>query len=145
MKPRDPYKYDRDQASRESGVADFGPGVTQQQFKDDADINNIVRRYMATGLAPVNQRAPLPEDFYGIFDFQSAMNAVRSSQEAFAAMPSAVRLRFGNNPAEFVEFCLDPENREEMARMGLASPGPALPEIPPEKGGETLGEGGEHS
>jgi len=38
---------------------------------------------------------------------------------AFSQMPSAIRKRFNNDPAELIKFVLDPKNREEAIKIGL--------------------------
>jgi hypothetical protein len=48
------------------------------------------------------------------------MNAIRAGDDAFAELPSDIRERFNNDPAEFVDFCLDEANNEEAANLGLA-------------------------
>lgn len=46
----------------------------------------------------------------------------------FDTLPSKLRLRFGNDPAEFLSFVEDPANDQEMIDLGL-KPKPPLPEI----------------
>ena len=48
------------------------------------------------------------------------MNAIKAGDDAFAELPSNIRERFNNDPAEFVDFCLDEANNEEAAKLGLA-------------------------
>ncbi|WNK13397.1 MAG: internal scaffolding protein [Microvirus sp.] len=116
---RTPYNYDRNKASDDSGLACRGPGRTQQSFKEECDINTIVRRFGITGQLPTGVRMPSYGDFTGVGDFQEAMNAIVSAQESFAAMPASVRKRFGNDPAAFVDFCSDEANRAEAEKLGL--------------------------
>lgn len=97
-------------------------GRTKQSFKDEADINNIMARYISTGQMPViNQTAPQYLDVDGM-EFQSAMQFVAGAQSLFQELPSSVRNRFNNDPAAFLDFTHDPKNREEMAQMGLLRP-----------------------
>lgn len=35
-------------------------------------------------------------------------------------MPSEVRKRFGNNPGVFMDFVSNPDNKEELVKLGLA-------------------------
>lgn len=118
------YNYDRDAASVATGLSCPEATLTQQQFAEDADINNIMKKFGVTGELPENIRPVMPEDYEGIFDFQSAMNTVRRAQEVFMEMPSGVRARFQNNPQLFTEFFADPENRHEAEKMGLILPRP---------------------
>jgi len=96
--------------------------LTQQEFKDESDINNIMARYMKTGQVDyVNKHQPQYADVDAI-DFQEAMETVAQGKSLFAALPSAVRERFHNSPAEFLEFVNDEKNAIEAAKMGLLSP-----------------------
>ena len=119
---RSPFNYDRDAVSLETGLECLDKSLAQQQFAEEADINTIVRRFNLTGQLPDNVRAPVYADFEAVFDFQTAMNAVRSAEESFMAMPADVRARFSNDPHRFVEFCSDPSNLEEARKLGLAVP-----------------------
>lgn len=117
---RSNYNYDQQEASEASAVTCAEPTMTQQHFKDQQDINRIVKQYAKTGVASQTTRMPLPEDFVGITDYHTAMNAIKAGDEAFDSLPSKIRERFNNDPAEFVDFCLDEANNEEAAKLGLA-------------------------
>lgn len=129
---RSAYNYDRDLASNEAGLRCADVSLTQQQFKDDCDINILVERFGIAEVAARNVRAPVFADFHGVFDFQTAMNAVVAARESFLQMAPRVRARFHNDPAEFVEFCSDEANAAEMERFGLAVAKPVVaPAIAP--------------
>lgn len=104
------------------------PSKTVQSQSEEADINTIVKRFGLTGKLPENVRVPEFADFEDVFDFQSAMNAVRLGQESFMRMPADIRNEFYNDPQRFVEFCTATnedgtlQNLEEMRAMGLAVP-----------------------
>lgn len=119
---RSEYNYDMDEASVASGVENLEPSRTIQSDRDDADINVLVKRFGLTGVMPATAKPLVYQDFEDVFDFQSAMNAVRRGEERFNAMPADVRKRFNNDPQEFVEFCSDERNLEEMRKLGLAIP-----------------------
>lgn len=94
---------------------------TRQEFKAESDINTIMVQYMRTGELPqVNLVAPQYLDVSDM-DFQTHMQYVVDAQNLFAELPSAIRTRFANDPGAFIDFCADPENRREMAKMGLLS------------------------
>ena len=95
---------------------------TDQSFADECNINTIMARYQSTGELPqLNQTHPQYLDVTDM-DFQSHMDAINEANALFASLPSKVRARFANNPADFLEFTADPENRPELLRMGLLSP-----------------------
>lgn len=131
-KVRSPYNYDRDAVSVATGLLCLDPTLTQQHQKDEADINVIVKRFGITGTLPAHSAIPLNVDFEDIFDYHSAMTALRQAQESFDALPSAIRARFKNDPGEFVDFASDPANLPELRKLGLAlnrvsDPAPAAP------------------
>lgn len=114
------YNYDTDKASRETGIAcTEEEGRTQQQFKDECDINVIVERFGLTGQLPENPRVPVSGDFTGIQDFQTAMNMVREAQEAFMEFPAEIRAEFDNDPGKMIAFVENEKNRERALEMGL--------------------------
>lgn len=127
---RAPGAYDVDEASKEAGFdcvyvdMETGElvrdeGLTQQQFKEESDINEIVRRFGLTGEIPGDFRTPVSGDFTGVVDFHSAMNAVREAQENFMKLPGELRARFGHDPQRLIEFCEDGRNLEEARKLGL--------------------------
>lgn len=108
-------------------------GQTRQEFADECDINVLMRRYETTGIMPGDASLMQYGDFTQLPDFMTAMNTVARANEAFAALPAAVRRRFGNDPAEYVEFVSNPENIDEVRKLGLAAEVPAKPQdAPPE-------------
>lgn len=129
MHARNPYNYDKNLDSEVTWQMNTLPSMTQQQFKQETDINVIVKRFGITGELPQNIRAPAIEDFVDVVDYHSAMNAIKAAEHSFAAMPAAVRERFAHNPQRFLEFCADERNREEAHKLGLID-GPYVPPEP---------------
>lgn len=123
-----------DALSLENALWCESPDMTQQQFKDECDINVIAKRFGITGDLPVNGVMPQFGDFTGVEDYHSAMNAIRYAEEAFMALPGLVRERFGHNPQRFVEFCSDVRNYDEAATLGLVPPRPVQTASEPPKG-----------
>lgn len=117
---RTPYNYDTDQASDETGLKCEDETRTQQQFKDETDINNIVEKFGVTGELPPTMNFPEPDEFVETFDFQTAMNVIRNAEESFMTMPAKVRARFDNNPQKFMNFINDPESQDEAIKLGIA-------------------------
>lgn len=98
--------------------------MAKQEFKDETDINTILRRFAVTRQLPESVRMPTYGDFTGLTDFHEAMNAIVAARESFMEMPASVRKRFDNDPGEFVAFCSNPNNLDEARKMGLAPPKP---------------------
>lgn len=97
------------------------PSLTQQHFKDECDVNRIMKRYEETGSWGEQQTNVRPQfgDFSTEFDFRQAQETVIRAAEAFDALPARVRKRFNNDPAELLDFLGDEKNREEAIFLGL--------------------------
>jgi len=98
------------------------PSLTQQNWKDEVDINYLLERFRVTGQLPQGVRLPTYGDFTGISDYRSALDVLNSARHSFMAMPAEVRARFGNDPGAFMEFFSKEENRAEAERLGLVLP-----------------------
>lgn len=97
---------------------------TRQEFAAECDINTIMKKYAASGvISHINKAAPRYYDFSDVpADFQAAMNMMIEADGAFMRLPSDVRKRFGNDPAEFVQFAGEKDNLPQMREWGLAAP-----------------------
>jgi len=116
---RTPYNYDKDAATNESGLHCEDASLAQQHFKDECDINNILRQFNITGLLPEAPLSPRYGDFTGISDYHTALNRVIAAQDEFEALPADIRARFENDPAQLIDFLDNPENRPEAEELGL--------------------------
>jgi len=126
MKPvqpfiRNPYNYDTLAASNESGLRCEDATRTQQHFKEETDINNILRQFNLTGQLPNKTLSPRYGDFSGIGDYHSALNQVIAAEGEFMTLPAQLRARFDNDPQELIEFLNNPENKDEAVKLGLIS------------------------
>lgn len=128
---RTPYNYDADQASVQSGLLCLDGTRTQQQFKEECDINVILERFGVTGRLPLTTLQPMSGDFTGIDDYQSALESVRAANANFLTLPSKIRDQFNQDPRAFVDFCLNPANRNAVAELGLMArpPQPTIAEL----------------
>jgi len=116
---RTPYNYDTNAASNESGVACEEPSLAQQHFKDECDINNILRQFNITGQLPETPLSPRYGDFTGIYDYHTALNAVIAAEDGFMTLPADIRSRFQNDPENLINFLNDEANRDEAIKLGL--------------------------
>ena len=109
------------------------PSLAKQSFKEECDINNIMRKFEKQGLVDhLNTHKGDYGDFIGFQDYQSSLNQILSAQEAFMTIPSKIRFTFNNDPIEFLKFVHDPANEAEMVAMGLARERPTeVQEEPP--------------
>lgn len=131
---RTPHNYDTDQASQETGLdCSQDKGRTQQQFKEETDINTIVERFGISGEMPPTMAFPTEQDFTETFDFQTSMNVIVQARESFMTLPAKARARFQNDPQQFMEFMHNDENVEEAIKMGLAIKREPIEKKPEEK------------
>lgn len=111
---------------------------TRQEFKDECDINFIMKRYEATGVMPQPWKSPPVgsfADFASAPDFMEAQTIIARSREQFATLPARVRDRFQNNPAHLLAFLEDEGNLGEARSLGLLKDEPApIPATPPKEG-----------
>lgn len=134
---RNPYNYDLAELSDATGLdcSVDGPGRTKQAFAEEADINTLIKRFGVGNPLPTGARIPSYGDFSGATDYQTALNVIHNAERAFYAVPADVRARFLNDPARFVDFFNQGENRAEAIRLGLVPPaadrGPEPPPAPP--------------
>jgi len=114
---------------KRNGITFKKKGVTVQYHKDQCDINNIIAKHSNGGPIFATTAQPRYDDFSDVVDYQTAQNALISANNAFQALPSDIRAYFNNSPQQFVEFCSDEKNIDEMRRLKLA---PDAKEIPAE-------------
>lgn len=104
---------------------DYSDGRTKQSFKDETDVNNIIRQHTRMGtLSHLEQWGGQYGDLTG-FDFQQAQNQIAHANSMFEQLPSAVRNEFKNSPELFFDYVNDPENKDDLAKKLplLAEPG----------------------
>lgn len=98
-----------------------GVSRAKQEFKKECDINSIMAKYRNSGVVShLNRYEGRYGDFSSATDYQTSLNQVMAAQAAFDSLPSAIRRRFGNDPASFLAFVQDPGNEAELVEMGLA-------------------------
>lgn len=98
------------------------PGRTDKSQAAETDVNLIVDRFMKTGVLPGVNVERVYGDFSDVVDYQTAMNTVIQANEQFMGLNAKVRKQFDNDPAQFLAFVNDPENAQELIKMGLTTP-----------------------
>lgn len=107
------------------GICFVEPSMTQQHFKDECEIDNILRKYETTGFLvdPLTPRRQAQfGDFSEVQDFQTAQNKVAEVTEYFDSLPASIRSRFGNRVSEFLSFVTDETNRKACEELGIFIP-----------------------
>lgn len=110
-----------------SPVADSSkPSLTQQEFKESCDINNILAKFavqaQALGVEP-SLLMPQDQGTYGDFsnldDFQTAQNKIAFLNDQFSNLPGNVRRKFGDDLNTFIGAISDPTRIDELGEMGV--------------------------
>lgn len=127
---RTEYNYDRNAASDYHGSFNDEPSKTQQQFKEESDINTLVRRFGLTGTMPDDFRMPISGDFTdAVTDYHTAQQILVETREEFMRIPAELRERFQNDPQVLMDYLADPKNNAESIELGLRN-APPKPEEP---------------
>jgi len=116
---RNPYNYDKDEVSNDTGLFCQDKSLAQQHMKDECDINVIVERFGVTGRVPVTQFEPTYGDFTGVSDYHAALNKINATEERFMSLPAKIRAKFEHDPYKLVNFLMDEANRSEAIELGL--------------------------
>lgn len=103
-----------------------GPTLTQQHFKEKADINYIVNHALQTRTEPRTDFGRLGsrplKPIYGDFsavDHLDWRNKIADAEMAFHRLGPRIRAKFRNDPYQMLRWVEDPENREEAIKLGL--------------------------
>lgn len=96
-------------------------GLTQQHFKLECDVNEIVRRYVQTGdVALLEGSSPVYADVSELpDDLASAYDAIGQAEDAFMRLPSQVRKSLDNDPSRLVQWLANPDNKDVAVKFGL--------------------------
>lgn len=113
----------RPDGSLDVATLNLEPSLTEQQWADDCDVNNIMKRYQTTGeFRHLTGKQGYYADFSNITDYRDMLDTVRYAQEAFASLPADLRQRFLNDPGKLLEFLQDEKNYDEGVKLGLLEP-----------------------
>jgi len=106
------------------------PSLTHQEFRDECDINNIMKRYERDRtLVHLNRYQGDYGDFSEVPSFQEAQHVIQAATEMFMTLPARVRAQFENDPSKFLNFAQDPANVDKMVELGLAVKKEAPPPV----------------
>lgn len=90
----------------QGGVTTFqGKSKTKQSFKDECDVNNIVKRHYSPGgefdVVKFSEAiVELPDNL----NYHEALNQVIAADQAFLELPSEIRSVHENDPGKFLAF-----------------------------------------
>lgn len=99
--------------------------LTKQAHKAECDINLILKQYQKTGqITHISKQTPTYSDLPDHSDYQSSLSILREAENAFATLPSQVRDKFDNDPANFLAAFNDASQIPYLREMGLLKPLP---------------------
>ena len=106
---------------------------TQQEFKDEVNINNIIKKYKSGQVVThIMSGMPMFDDVSELMTYQEALNLQIKAGQNFAKLPSKVRAYFGNKPKNLIEFMNDSNNRDKAIELGfIDKPKPTPPPAEP--------------
>lgn len=139
-----PWNHDTNHEANAVALTCPEPTKTQQQFANDADINNILAKFLNTGeLATTG--APIYQDLEEEFDLQKKMVTAYDVELAWNALTPEQRntLKDPQTFVAYVDHCMQTGDIEPLRELGLAKPRPQptgdtpggdAPPPPPPKG-----------
>lgn len=97
-----------------------GSSRTKQSFRDQVNINTIIKKHRRTGMIRhLNAKKPFYGDVSHITDYQTALETVKNAENLFMNMSSEIRERFQNDPQQMIDFLNNVDNREEAIKLGM--------------------------
>ena len=94
--------------------------LTQQQFKAECDVNNILAKYKKTGMIThLSKHKGEFGDFSNVEDYQTSLARLDQAHQSFQMLPAELRAKFHNDPKNLIAFLSDSSNDEEAIKYGL--------------------------
>lgn len=113
-----------------------GKMMTKQAFRDDVDINLIVKRYGQNGMFDhLERREATYGDFSRSTNLHEAMNLVKAAEAEFEELPAEVRTLANNDPVQYYAMLAEEKETQALKRAGMPidipdGPDPVVPEPP---------------
>lgn len=110
------------------------PTMTQQHYKDECDLNQILARHRVEGelnamqlrqllaqsaMGADSARVPRFEDVSDLPDLSYIKKSFIAASRAFAHLPIQARVAFGNNPEVFYSAMTDKSQHGKVRDLGL--------------------------
>lgn len=94
---------------------------TQQQFKKDCDVNNIIKRFKTTGQIThlSGKKGRFIDTTQLPASFEDAMTTVAQATSAFMELDADTRAKFRNDPGYMLAWLEDTKNDEEAIKLGF--------------------------
>lgn len=113
----------------------YGESKTKQSFRDEVNINSIVKKYFKTkDRSLLEAKEIFYADFSQDVDLASAYLAIDKAESNFMELSAETRAYFDNDPVKFFETFRDPDKIKNLPEeLGLVKPKPLASET--ESGG----------
>jgi len=96
-------------------------GRTKQADAEKSDINNIMKKFLKTGVMTFTNKNEPQYGFANSETFHESLEIIRKSEEMFQELPSKLRQKFNHDPGEFLDFVSNEENRDKLYDLGLSN------------------------
>lgn len=105
--------------------------ATQQQFKDECDMNRIVKNAMR-GVQPRFMARGVPQygDFSNVKDLGQAYELIQRAEEGFMALPAELRRELHNDPRLLQHITADQVKRYGLGKVKAAESEAEAPPSP---------------
>lgn len=98
---------------------DTGPeSMVRQSEHEGTKIDNILKKYAATGVLPVQRRKPMFADVSEFVDYKDALDKTRDAMDMIKKLPAEARELFLLDPAGFQEAITN-VSEENLGKLGL--------------------------
>lgn len=117
-----------------------GEVKTKQSFKDEVNINSIIKRWRDGVPLPEEHRNPTYGDFSDSGSFHEALERIRESEVHWMRLPSEIRAACEQDMGLFLDKVQTEEGLKEMIDLGLdeyqTPPGVEVPPDTPKRNPE---------
>lgn len=97
-----------------------GPSLTKQSFKQECDVNFVVKNHGQRGMWDhLNPLPPTYGDFTGSLALQEATQLVEQAQLDFDSLPAEVRSACHNDPAMLLQLLANQDDTARLVELGL--------------------------
>lgn len=117
----------RNTPTKSASAPGGGEMLTQQNFKNDADINTMVNRHLkgiGKNLSNIGNTGMPRQPIFGDFSqksYHDMLNAVTDIRGQFGQLSPRIRTRFQGDPGLLLRFLEDPANLKEAIKLGLCT------------------------
>lgn len=112
---------ERQRRSDESKIFFLDESLTQQHFKDECDLNVIMKRFgRVSDTAFLDYLNSFPKGRYGDFgdlpDYRTALDVVRSTEAEFEALPNDFKKQFDFNVERYLDYVSNLKQQEAVQK-----------------------------